>query len=226
MTALPAFARRQPLRWSAPLGLALLLVACLAAPDAHPQDAPPFVEKRATSADLAAIRQGGYVLYMRHGNTDNSRPDRVPAVDLDDCSTQRPLTPEGRALAAQVGRWLREAAIPIGEIFSSPLCRAKESAQAAFGEVPIVLDKDLQYTANLTSAEKQPILARTRALLSAPVAAGSNRVVVAHAPNLADLIGYFVKPEATVVILAPGAETGFRYIASIHPDMWPQLLQK
>jgi len=40
---------------------------------------------------------------LRHGATDNSRPDRVPAVDLKDCATQRPLTAEGRQIAAKVG---------------------------------------------------------------------------------------------------------------------------
>ena len=59
-------------------------------------------------------------------------------------------------------------------------------------------------------------------LLSEPVQAGTNRVIVAHAPNLADLMGYFVKPEGTVVVLKPLGEQQFRYIASIHPQHWDQ----
>lgn len=183
---------------------------------------PAFVEQQVSPALLKQLRGGGYVLYMRHGNTDTSRPDRVPSVDLNDCSTQRPLTAEGRQVAADVGKAISRAKIPVGEIFSSPLCRAKESAKAAFGE-RYTVDNLLMYTANMTTEEKQPVVARTRALLSAPVAAGSNRVLVAHAPNLMDLMGYFPKPEGTVVVFRPLGD-GFEYLGSIAPQQWKELL--
>ncbi|HAF45671.1 MAG TPA: histidine phosphatase family protein [Gallionellaceae bacterium] len=184
--------------------------------------APAFVEQQVSPALLKQLRGGGYVLYMRHGNTDTSRPDRVPSVDLNDCSTQRPLTKEGRQVAVDVGQAIRKARIPVGETFSSPLCRAKESAMAAFGE-KYTVDNLLMYTANMTTDEKQPVVARTRALLSAPVAAGSNRVLVAHAPNLMDLMGYFPKPEGTLVIFRPLGDS-FEYLGSIAPQQWKELL--
>ena len=203
---------------------AALSLSALAA-SAQPQGttAPTFVEKMASRATLNQVRQGGFVLYMRHGNTDNSKPDRVPSVDLKDCSTQRPLTEEGRQLAAQVGKSIRAAHIPVSEIHVSPLCRAKESAQAAFGD-KFQVNEFLMYTSNLTTEEKKPILETTRQLLSAPVAKGSNRVIVAHAPNMADLIGYFVKPEGTVVVIRPKGDAGFEYVASIPPTLWRELL--
>jgi hypothetical protein len=42
---------------------------------------------------------------------------------------------------------------------------------------------------------------------------------------MADLMGYFVKPEGTVVVLRPLGDGRFEYIASSHPTMWPKLLQ-
>lgn len=205
-----------------------MLALCCWAVGAGAQNPPPgtpaFQETLATRATLEALRQGGYVLYMRHGNTDNSRPDRAPQVDLNDCSTQRPLNEEGRRVSAEVGRAIRQARIPLGEIFVSPLCRAKESAQAAFGK-DFQVHEQLMYTANLTSEQKKPILATTRKLLSEPVSAGGNRVIVAHAPNMADLMGFFVKPEGTVVVIRPRGNGEFEYVASIHPRMWPELLR-
>lgn len=187
-------------------------------------EAPPaFVETLADRALIAQLQRGGFVLYMRHGYTDNSRPDRAPEVDLADCATQRPLTEAGRALAVQVGKAIRDAKVPVGEVFSSPLCRAKESAEAAFGPGFSVVEQ-LMYTANFTSEQKKPVLETTRAILSRPVAVGTNRVVVAHAPNMADLIGFFVKPEGTVVVIRPRGDGQFDYVASIHPDMWAELL--
>lgn len=183
-----------------------------------------FVEKPVTPALIKQLRAGGYVLYMRHGNTDTSRPDRVPSVDLNDCSTQRPLTEEGVRVVARVGEAIRKAKIPVGEIFSSPLCRAKESAAAAFG-ANFTVNNLLMYTANMTSEEKKPVIEQTRALLSAAVPAGTNRVLVAHAPNLMDLMGYFPKPEGTLVIFRPLGDGGFEYLGNIAPQQWQEVLR-
>jgi phosphohistidine phosphatase SixA len=205
----------------------MAMTAVMAQPAQTSQESPVFVEKLATRALLKSLRAGGFVLYMRHGNTDNSQPDAVPKIDLNDCATQRPLNDEGRKVAAQVGQYLRQARIPVTEVIHSPLCRARESAQLAFPGMGDKLraEQQLMYPGNLTSEEKKPIIAMTRQLVSMPVTAGSNRVLVAHAPNMADLMGYFVKPEATVVVLRPLGDGRFDYVASIHPAMWPQLLK-
>lgn len=200
----------------------LLATCVLAQPDGSPS---AFEPRDLTLAQFRALGGGGYVLYMRHGNTDNSRPDAL-RVDLADCATQRPLNAEGRKVAAQVGTYLRQSGIPVHEVLHSPLCRARESAELAFGHLgdKVRADAQLMYPGNLTSEEKKPIVARTRELLSAPVPAGTNRVLVAHAPNLADVMGYYVKPEATVVVIRPMGGGRFDYIGSIQPAQWPRLL--
>jgi len=182
-----------------------------------------FKEIKASASLLPDLRKGGYVLYMRHGNTNNDIPDQ-PTIDLTDCTTQRPLNDEGRAVVKAVGKALKRAHIPVGEVYASPLCRARESAELAFGST-FQTDPLLMYTAHLTAAQKQPVLARTRELLSAPVPTGTNRVLVAHAPNMADLMGYFVKPEGTVVVIQPQGHGHFTYVASIHPKMWSNLVR-
>ena len=191
-----------------------------------PAKAAKFVEVLATPATLDQLRRGGFVLYLRHGFTDNTKPDRATGVDLDDCSTQRPLTPEGLKIAARVGDAVRQARIPIGEIRISPLCRVRDTVAAAFPGMPHTLDDKLMYTANFTDVEKAPSIANTRQLLSTPVAAGTNRLLIAHAPNLMDLIGYFPK-EATLVVFKPkGPQEGFDYVASIPPALWTELLRE
>lgn len=184
---------------------------------------PAFNEVAATRDTLAELRKGGYVLYLRHGYTDNSRPDRFPNVDLNDCTTQRLLSDQGRTLMRDVGKALRKAQLPLGEILVSPMCRTRESAEHAFGNKFKTVD-GLMYSANMTSEEKQPRLVELKKLLTAPLPAGSNRLLLAHAPNLADLIGFFVKPEGTLVVFAQRGPNGYEYVASIHPSMWPELL--
>lgn len=183
---------------------------------------PAFVEKSLTAENLKEIRKGGFVLYMRHGFTDNSRPDRVPSVDINDCNTQRLLSDEGRTLMKQVGNSLRAANIPLGKTLVSPMCRTKESARLAVGD-KFELSEPLMYSANMTSEEKAPRLEALKKLLLAPIAPGTNTLLLAHAPNLADLIGFFVKPEGTVVVFRQGGADGYEYVASIHPEDWKNL---
>ena len=184
-----------------------------------------FKEVPATYEVLQQLRAGGYALYLRHGLTDNTRPDRTPKVDLADCTTQRPLIDAGRQQMVQVGDAMRKAGILLEEIRVSPMCRARESAAAAFPKAMPVVDNKLMYVANFTSAEKEPIIANTRMLLSKPVAPGANRLLLAHAPNLMDSIGYFPK-EGTLVIFRPlGEAQGFEYVASVLPTAWDSLLK-
>lgn len=185
-------------------------------------DEPAFVEKAITPELIQKLRKGGYVLYMRHGTTDNSRPDRTPSVDLNDCATQRLLSDQGRALMKRVGQGLRQAGLPLGEVLVSPMCRTKESAQLAVGK-GFTLEEPLMYSANMTSAEKKPRIEALKKLLTAPLKPGDNRLLIAHAPNMADLIGFFVKPEGTVLVFGQSGPLGYEYLASIHPDDWARL---
>lgn len=208
-------------RWGCALALCCLWGGAHAA-ETLPALAP-FVERFADKALLTQIQRGGFVLYMRHGTTDNSRADQAPRIDLSDCRTQRQLNNAGRKMAVSVGQAMRQARIPISTVLHSPLCRTRETAELAFPTLRLQPENNLAYSGNLTSEEKKPVLAATRKLLSEPAPAGSNRVVVAHAPNMADLIGYFVKPEGTVVVIRPLGDGRFEYVASIPPTLWAQL---
>ena len=220
--------------WLAVLGMAMLLGVTAAhgqSSGASPgaggaaADAAKFTEMPATPDLLRRLQAGGYTLYLRHGPTNNSIPDRLPKVDLNDCSTQRPLTDAGREVMARVGAAMRQARIPIGEFKVSPLCRARDSASAAFPQRTPDVEPLLMYVANFTAQDKAPVVAHTRRLLATPVPPGSNRLVLAHAPNLMELLGYFPK-EGTLVILRPkGEAAGFDYLGSVTPEAWPGLLR-
>lgn len=192
-------------------------------PNTEPSTAA-FIERLAKPDLISRLRKGGYILYIRHGNTDNSNSDNFPFVDLNDCSTQRLLSDQGRKLMKQVGQSIRNAKLPIGEIFVSPMCRTKESAQLAFGD-KFTVSELLIVSANMTSSEKKPLTDELKKLLSKPVARGTNRVILSHAPNLADLIGLFVKPEGSVIVFEHDDSSGYKYIASIPPSLWKSLIK-
>lgn len=197
----------------------VLSTSPILAADAPSPAGPAFVEKPMTPRLMEDIRKGGYVLYMRHGETDNSRPDRIPSVDLNDCNTQRPLSDAGRELMKKIGMAMREAKIPLSRVMASPMCRARESAQLAVGD-KFEVHEPLMYSANMTSEEKKPRIAALKKLMLEPVPKGGNTLIVAHAPNMADLIGFFIKPEGNLLVFRQDGTGSFEYLASIHPNDW------
>jgi phosphohistidine phosphatase SixA len=199
------------------LGLLLLLFRPVMADD-------EFKDIVTANAQLIEqVRQGGYVIYMRHGKTDTSKPDQVP-IDLADCASQRPLSAQGIEELHQIAANFKLLAIPYQPALVSPLCRAKQTAEIVFG-APVKIEVDIQYTAALTTSQKQPIIKRTHALLSKPVATGTNRVLVAHGPNLVEMMKYF-PPEGSLVFFKPLGEQGFKYLATITPADWSSLLKQ
>ncbi len=202
----------------------LLAAVLVWLPGAHAQTSGAFAERPLTREQFKKLDDGGFVIYMRHGKTDATRPD-LPEPRFDDCNTQRPLNDEGRKMAADIGKFIRQARIPIADIHVSPMCRTREAAQLVFGrEARVTVVDELFSSTNQTSEQKKPIIETTRRLLSAPVPPGKNRFILAHAPNLADTMGYFPKMEGTVVIFVPQGN-GFEYVGSIRPDMWPDVLR-
>lgn len=181
----------------------------------------------ATAAHVQQLRQGGLVVYMRHGPSDAHRPDQLP-LQLDNCDSQRPLSEAGRALLKTIGRNFAKLQLPYAELIISPFCRVQESAQLVFNR-PGTIDPALRYTAAMPDAEKQPAVQRTRHWISLPVAsAGHNRVVIAHGPNIAELMDH-LPPEGGVLLFRPlGTQhpVGFEYLASIEPRHWPALLRQ
>lgn len=201
-----------------------IIASSLAAAETDIPAPSSFHAVAATAAHIQLLKQGGLVIYMRHGRTDPRFPDMIP-VNLDDCDSQRPLSDAGRQLLDQIGISFAKLQIPYRTVISSPFCRAKESAKRVFGE-HIKVDIALRYTAAMPDAEKQPAVERTLKWISKSVEEqGYNRIVVAHGPNIAEIMDY-LPPESTMIIFRPLGAQGFAYIASIEPNHWPALLQE
>jgi broad specificity phosphatase PhoE len=89
------------------------------------------------AAALAALRAGGHVALMRHGEAPGTADPS--GFRVDDCATQRNLNDKGRADAASAGARLRREAVRFEKIVSSPWCRCRETASLMnLGAVEIV----------------------------------------------------------------------------------------
>lgn len=79
-----------------------------------------------------AVRRGGVVVLLRHSRTQPGVGDPV-GFRLDDCSTQRSLSDEGRGQARRLGQWFERNRIRPTSVRASPWCRTVETATLAFG---------------------------------------------------------------------------------------------
>ena len=159
---------------------------------------------------LAALRNGGFVIYFRHARTDFSQDD-TDLSDLSNCATQRNLSAEGRNQARLIGDAIATLAIPIGDILSSELCRTRETAELAFGEATPAPDLTSFGTAG-SEVEEEERVAALRRLLATPPAPGSNTVLVGHLFNIQAAAG---------ISLAEGQAAIFRPIASSEAPATP-----
>ena len=86
----------------------------------------------ADEAPWALLRQGGHVVLLRHAQTTPGIGD-PEGMRLDDCSTQRNLSAEGREHARRIGEEFRRFRVPVETVLSSEWCRCVETAGLAFG---------------------------------------------------------------------------------------------
>lgn len=190
--------------------LALFLAApagALAQRTATPLGGPEF---------LAALRAGGYILYFRHVDTDHRQND--DHIGLEDCATQRNLTDRGRDHSRAIGEAIRALGIPIGAVLASPLCRTLETATLAFGsaqKAPAVREGGPLPPG---SPGRFPAL---RALLSTPVAPGTNTVIVGGYPYYALIGGQYLSEGEADVVRPSGGD--FEVMARVALRQWRDL---
>jgi hypothetical protein len=171
------------MRFMVSIALAAFMAFAGAAPDAS------LVQK---------LRQGGYVLYLRHASTDFSQDDSR-MTSYADCSTQRNLTDKGRAEARGLGTEVKRLGIPIGAVYASPFCRTMETARLAFGEPKPTNEVRGGPSRPDDPARYDPL----RKLLATPPAPGRNNVISSHGNPFFALFGPPYLAEGEIAVVEP-----------------------
>jgi phosphohistidine phosphatase SixA len=186
---------------------------------------------RATAADISKIvpmlKQGGYVLVLRHGATDDSQKDVYPFV-FDDMKKQRQLSDQGRKVARQMGAAIKALGIPIGQIYSSKLNRAIETGSFVSPAHITPVSELTDSGAGSASAMANPNGANTkigdaiRALVNKPPAMGTNNLLVTHKPNIADAFGNELADvkEAETLIYRPNPSGPPTLVGRVQASEW------
>lgn len=171
----------------------------------------------AGEAMLNALKEGGYIVYLRHDRTDTSRSDSDP-IDLSDCAKQRPLSDAGRAHARTIGLAFHAMAIPVDKVFASPVCRSSETAALAFPDTKRASPRALIYTLALPQEDLGLAADELRKMLATPPHAGTNTVLVGHTTNLKEAAGLWPKHEGGALIFRPDGHGAFALAGSIDPE--------
>jgi broad specificity phosphatase PhoE len=152
------------------------------------------------------------VVLVRHASTDRGTGD-PPGFRLDDCRTQRNLSPAGREEARRLGEAFKARDIPVSQVLSSRWCRCLETAQLAFGSVEPWAPLDSFFN-DRSRADKQT--RDVRELIAHPPSAG-DLVLVTHQVNISALTGIFPAP-GELIVLTPLGNADFRIAGRFRSD--------
>ncbi len=193
---------------------------------------PPAVATTAAEQSLPApkpsgaeliklLSQGGYSIFFRHGLSDYTKVD-AENIDFKNCNTQRPLLEGGRDQAVFIGQAIKKFHIPVGEVWVSPFCRTKETAELAIGKKYTVLD-ELEFSIGEKKDTRHRKGQFTKQLMSTPPQTGTNNFIIAHTGNLKEAFNIFPRPEGVMVIFKHLPDGGIEHIGEVAPADWPEM---
>jgi phosphohistidine phosphatase SixA len=171
---------------------------------------------------ISRLRQGGFVLVMRHASSPREAPS-ASSANADNLKLERQLDEAGRRGASAMGDALRALNIPIGAVFTSPTYRAMETVKFAGLSSPVQVNELGDGGQSMQGAnEAQAVWLRSKVT---EVPRSGNTILVTHQPNLARAFpdwGPGVADGETVVLRPDGKGT-VTVVGRITIDEWPRL---
>ncbi|MBG9735665.1 histidine phosphatase family protein [Paenibacillus alvei] len=179
-------------------------------------------EERVEDSLLRKLQEGGYILYIRHGETTGQ--DK-PNLSFNDCSTQKNLNEIGKKHAKTLGTIFEKQKIPVDyPVLTSPYCRTRETAEIAFEKQNMVVNENLAYIYYLEDGqlddEQKKIKANIIQMLETQPRHGTNKVIVGHSYPFHESIKGEIPNLGTVVLKPKGQGNGFEFVALIKLEDW------
>jgi phosphohistidine phosphatase SixA len=186
--------------------------------------AAPSVPAQTLSGEalVKALRQGGYVILMRHANSPREEPDKKTA-NPDNLTFERQLDETGRTTAAAMGKALRDLKIPIGDVLSSPTYRALETVRLAQFGKPQTYPELGDGGQNMRAAtESQSEWLQKRITL---FPAGVNTIIVTHFPNISRAFPQLAAglADGEALIFGSDGKGGATLVARVKIEEWPKM---
>ena len=180
--------------------------------------APVHAQHLSGDALVAALRQGGYVIVMRHASSPRDAPDKQTA-NADNVKGERQLDEVGRTTAAAMGKALRDLKIPVGEVCTSPTYRALETIRLAQLRDPkpyVELGDNGRSMQGGTEAQAAWLRKKVTQL-----PAGTNTILITHFPNINGAFPQLAAggvEDGEALVFGPGGLVG-----RIKIEEWPRI---
>jgi phosphohistidine phosphatase SixA len=171
-------------------------------------------QRPTAEAAIAAARQGGVVIACRHAKTVSWEEDEA-TLKYDDPSTQRRLSPEGERQARSIGDAWRQLGIRASDIISSPMDRARRSAELLAG-TPKLDSAWHTRGSNYAGAKHDTRLAA----LTTPIMRGT-RLIVSHLGTMGSMFpdGQLSLDEGDCVVVRPRG-AAFDVVGTVPWQRW------
>lgn len=171
---------------------------------------------------VKALRQGGYVMVMRHASSPRQAPTRQNA-NADNIKLERQLNETGRATAIAMGKAIHELKIPIGEVLTSPTYRALETVRYALLGNPqpyAELGDNGQSMQGGTEAQASWLRKKVTQFPK-----GTNTVLVTHLPNLKEAFPQFGDgvDDGEVLVFGPDGKGDAMIVGRTKIEEWPAM---
>lgn len=174
---------------------------------------------------VQSLRQGGYVLLMRHASSPHDVPDKATA-NPDNVKPERQLDQTGRDTAMAMGDAMKKLGVPVGDVLSSPTYRALETVKlAGFGTAKTFEElgdggtsMSAQAVADWASWLKMRVSNKPRV--------GTNSIIVTHSPNIAAAFPAEAKglSDGETLVFLPGDAAPI-LVARVKIEEWPRFEQ-
>jgi phosphohistidine phosphatase SixA len=183
---------------------------------------PAPAQTLSDQALLKALRQGGYVIVMRHASSPRETPSKQIA-NPDNVTLERQLDEVGRTTAAAMGKALRDLKIPVGDVFTSPTYRALETIRLEQWPNPKPAPELGDNGRSMQGGTEAQAAWLQNKVTQFP--SRINTILVTHLPNLT---GAFPRQATGVedgeaLIFGPDGKGGATLVARVKIEDWPAL---
>jgi phosphohistidine phosphatase SixA len=167
----------------------------------------PAAAEAPSPAFIALLKQPGHIAFMRHAwapfeGAPKSQPHAAEQVGA--CATQRNLDDFGRKDAARVGAVLRAAGVTFDLVYTSHLCRCRETAELIMQRPVENLPLINSYFADPDKSRGTAQLKYLKQFLNDTLARDARALMVTHGSLITGLSGIDTGETEIVVVKADG----------------------
>ena len=141
------------------------------------------------------LEDGGNLIFIRHAYAPGSGDPNN--FNLNDCSTQRNLSEDGRKQAQYIGDFFRKNKIRMDKVLSSEWCRCKETAKIAFKDFSTISFLNSFYSSKFAKNKDKQVEALNKYVKE--FKSDKNLILVTHYVLISEVLDYSASSGEIVV---------------------------